>query len=99
VYSWNSSESGAQESFTSGAAALYVGYASEQPFISNANPNLAYDMAAIPQPQTAANKVDYGLAYAFAIPKASSNAAGALAAAKALANPNYLGSAAHIPWD
>jgi multiple sugar transport system substrate-binding protein len=95
VYSWNSSESGAQESFTSGAAALYVGYASEQPFISNANPNLAYDMAAIPQPQTAANKVDYGLAYAFAIPKASSNAAGALAAAKALANPNYLGSAAH----
>jgi hypothetical protein len=51
-------------------------------------------MAPIPQPQTAAVKADYGLAYAFAVPKAARNASGAFYAAQKLSDPTYLASAA-----
>lgn len=95
VYSWNSAISSAQQAFLTGKLAFYVGYASEEPFIKAANPNLNFDMAPIPQPQTATNSVDYGLAYAFAIPKASQNPKGAYAVATALTSGNYLPIAAN----
>jgi multiple sugar transport system substrate-binding protein len=90
VYSWNSSFSSARQAFISGSLAMYIGYASEEPALKAANPNLSFDMAPIPQPQTAATKSDYGLAYAFALPKASRNASGAYLTALALSDPKYL---------
>jgi ABC-type glycerol-3-phosphate transport system substrate-binding protein len=92
VYSWNPSFVSARQAFLGGTVALYPGFASEEPMLKAANPNLPFDMAAIPQPQTAATKVDYGLAYAFAIPKASHNASGAYLAARALSSNAQLPS-------
>jgi ABC-type glycerol-3-phosphate transport system substrate-binding protein len=94
VYSWNANFSSDYQQFLAGDLALYLGLASEQPLISAANPNLSYQMAPLPQLQTAAVKSDYGLAYAFAIPKASQNPSGALSAAEILASPTYLPIAA-----
>ncbi len=89
VYSWNSNFANDRQAFIAGNLAFYVGYASELPTLQAANPNLSFDMATIPQPQTAKAAVDYGLAYAFAIPKASKNPSGALSAALALADKGY----------
>ncbi len=84
VYSWNRSKTDARQSFLAGDAAFYVGYGSELAYLKSANPNLDFDMAQIPQPQTSASKTDYALAYAFAIPKVSHNSSGAFRVASAL---------------
>jgi multiple sugar transport system substrate-binding protein len=94
VYTWNASIPSAQQAFLGGNLAFYVGFASEEPFLKASNPNLSFDMVPIPQPQTAATKADYGLAYAFAIPKASKNPAGAYMTAVALTAPVELPAAA-----
>jgi ABC-type glycerol-3-phosphate transport system substrate-binding protein len=94
VYSWNPSFPSARQAFIGGTLAFYPGFASDEPALSAANPNLAFDMVQIPQPQTAVLKTDYGLAYAFAIPKASANPIGAYLTAKTLSNMSYLGGIA-----
>jgi ABC-type glycerol-3-phosphate transport system substrate-binding protein len=94
VYSWSPSFSSARQAFISGTVAFYPGYASEEPLLMQANPNLPFDMAQIPQLQTASIKTDYGLAYVFAIPKASQNSSGAYLAARALSDPSVLGGVA-----
>ncbi|HRH24147.1 MAG TPA: extracellular solute-binding protein [Candidatus Paceibacterota bacterium] len=88
LYSWNRSLPNSRSAFIAGDLVLYPGYASEQPFLSEANPNLDYDMAPIPVPATLSNRLTYGKAYAFAIPKASANRSGAYAAANALSASN-----------
>jgi ABC-type glycerol-3-phosphate transport system substrate-binding protein len=90
VYSWNSSMDDARNVFVSGNLAFYVGFASEETGLKATNPNLNFDMAEIPQPQTAPHAADYGIAYAFAIPKASKNPSGAYATAMALTGANSL---------
>jgi len=95
VYSWNSSLPSAQQAFTSGDVALYLGYASEEPFIAAANPNLNFDMAPLPQPATSQVRTTYGLAYAFAVPKASKNYSGAVQVARVLADKSVVVPAAH----
>ncbi len=94
VYSWNTGFPSARQAFLSGTLALYPGYASELPALKAANPNLSFDMAQIPQPQTTRVKTDYGLAYAFAIPKASRNQTGAYTVATTLSGKNLLGTVA-----
>ncbi|MGE5541373.1 MAG: ABC transporter substrate-binding protein [Bacillota bacterium] len=86
VYSWNRSLPDARQTFISGDTAFYIGFASERSLIAASNPHLDFDMAPIPQPQTAASKTDYGIAYAFALPKASGNPTGAFRVASALAS-------------
>lgn len=94
VYSWNASFPSARQAFLAGTLAFYPGFASEQPQIKAANPNLDFDMTKVPQPQTATTNLDYGIAYAFAIPKASHNASGAYLAASALSGKDQLGAVA-----
>jgi multiple sugar transport system substrate-binding protein len=84
VYSWNRAIPSARQAFLSGNLVFYPGFASELPFLKAANPNLDFDMTVIPQPQTSAQKVTFAKAYAFAIPKATKNAAGAETVALAL---------------
>lgn len=85
VYSWNRALPESRQSFLAGDVALYPGFASERPLLTAGNPNLDFDMAAIPQPETATGKVTYGHAYVLAIPKAAKNSSGAFQVATALA--------------
>lgn len=94
VYSWNSTIVSDRQAFLAGNLVFYPGFASEVSSLKAGNPNLNFDMMAIPQPQTSASRSDYGLAYAFAIPKASKNANGAYAAALALTDKSFVPSAA-----
>lgn len=84
VYTWNSAIPSARQAFLSGSLVFYPGFASELPSLKTANPNLDFDMMAIPQPQTTAQKITYGKAYAFGIPAASKNQKGAQAVALAM---------------
>lgn len=86
VYTWNRVLPSARQSFLAGTLAFYPGFASELPSLKAANPNLDFDMTAIPQPQTGTQRVSYAQAYAFSVPKASKNASGAVSVALALAN-------------
>lgn len=92
VYTWNSSISSARQAFLSGNLAFYPGFASELLQLKEANPNLDFDMMAIPQPKTATHRVTYGKAYAFAVPKATDNSKGAVTVAIALADSSLSGT-------
>lgn len=85
TYSWNRAFPESRQLFVAGDLAFYPGFASELGFIMAANPNLDFDIAALPSPGTSAARVSYARAYALAIPRASGNPAGASAVAFALA--------------
>jgi len=95
VYTWNRALPSARQSFLAGTLAFYPGFASELPGIAAANPNLDFDIAPIPQPQTAPQQLTFGKAYAFAVPKASKNPAGAEKTAFALAGASLAPTVAH----
>lgn len=86
VYTWNAAIPSARQAFLAGTLAFYPGFASELPQLKAANPNLSFDMMAMPEPQNATQKVTYGKAYAFSIPASSKNAKGAEAVAIALSS-------------
>ncbi|MDP1689859.1 MAG: extracellular solute-binding protein [bacterium] len=80
-YTWNVSLPDSERMFLTGDLALYIGYASRARFLQQANPNLNFDIAPLPQPATARVKSVYGLMYALMIPRGAKNATGAYAAA------------------
>lgn len=90
VYSWNRSLPHSRQAFIAGDASMYLGFASELPFLRAANPNLDFDIARIPQLATATTRVNYGVGYALAIPKQSKNPTGAYSTALALAGKTQL---------
>ncbi len=94
IYSWNNAMPSSRQAFLAGDLALYIGYASEVDSLRAANPNLDFDMAAIPQSGTASGRVTYGLAYAFAVPKMAMNKSGAYLAAMSLSSSDILPQAA-----
>lgn len=94
VYSYNRGLPDSRQSFISGDTALYIGFASEYPFLKAANPNLDFDMTAIPSPQTAGAIVDYAHLYAFAVPKAAKNLTGSYAVASTMASEGPVQTAA-----
>jgi ABC-type glycerol-3-phosphate transport system substrate-binding protein len=83
-YTWNASLPDSQSRFLTGDLALYLGYASEADYFRQANPNLDFDLAPLPQLATSGTKTTYGLVYAFVIPRGSKNPTGAYKAAVAL---------------
>lgn len=83
-YTWNASLPDSQTAFLNGDLALYLGYASEARYFASANPNLDFDITALPQPGNATVRSTYGLIYALAIPRGAPNASGALQAATLL---------------
>lgn len=85
-YTWDASLPDSQQAFLAGDVGLYLGYASEAPFLKEANPNLVFDVAPLPQPATATGKVTYGLTYAFALVHGAKNASGGYQAAALLSN-------------
>ena len=85
-YTWNASQGNSRAEFLSGDLALYFGYLSEAPELRKANPNLNFEVSALPQPGTATLKSGYGLIYGFLFPRGSANIAGAYQVASRLAS-------------
>jgi multiple sugar transport system substrate-binding protein len=94
VYSYNRGLQDARKTFIAGDTAMYIGFASEYAFLKASNPNLDFDMTAIPAPQTASSRVDYAHVYALAIPKNAKNQTGSYLVASALAGESVVRSAA-----
>lgn len=88
LYSWNRALPLDRNAFIAGDLAMYFGFASELSVIQAQNPNLNFDVAKVPQGAASTVKRDYGVFYAFAIPKASPNISGAYGAASALVSPS-----------
>lgn len=93
-YTWNASLPNSEQAFLAGDLALSLGYASRARFLRAANPNLDFDVSALPQPATATLKSTYGLIYAFMIPRGSRNPSGAYQAAALLTNDAVQAAAA-----
>lgn len=87
-YSWNRSLPEARQMFAQAKAATYVGHASEQLLIKQANPNINLGIAPLPQIRDS-EKGSIGSAnvYGFAIPRTSKNPLGAKTVAYLLAAP------------
>ena len=77
LYSWNRSFSEDRAQFLGEKLALYFGYGSEGQDIERLNPNLSFDIAEVPQGQTATVRRTYGRFYGLAALKTSDNLAGA----------------------
>ncbi|MEK7101959.1 MAG: extracellular solute-binding protein [Patescibacteria group bacterium] len=86
-YTWNASLPDSERMFLTGDLALYLGYVSRARYLRQANPNLNFDVAPLPQPATATVKSVYGLVYALMIPRGARNASGAYQAAVLLTSP------------
>lgn len=91
AYSWNRSLPNDRAAFTAGKLAVYFGYASELSAVRNANPNLDFDLA--PMPQAEGRKATFGRMHAIVILKSSRNVAAAFSAAATLTN-----SASQAKW-
>ncbi len=81
TYTWNNTLPSSQQMFLAGNSTLYLGYASEALFFAQANPNLSFDVAPIPQLAVSKIKTVYANVYALALPHGSKNINGALRAA------------------
>ncbi len=113
LYSWNAGLEGSQERFLQGDLAFYLGYASEVGHLREANPNLDFDVAVLPQYSERGTKATYGHLYAFMIPKGAKNHEGGFQVAVALTQvgnnqllalhtlraPAVRGALAHRPSD
>lgn len=85
-YTWNASLPDSTQAFLAGDLALYPGYASEARYLREANPNLDFGAAPLPQPATARTKSVYGLVYALMIPNGAPNPNGGFQTAALLSN-------------
>lgn len=93
-YTWNQSMPNSQQAFSSGELALYLGFASEARFFTNANPNLAFTVSPLPQISGATTKSTFGKLYAFMVPRSSANVKGAYQVATTLIDPTVDAAAA-----
>ncbi len=89
-YSWNRALTVDKNSFIAGKLALYFGYASELSSLRNANPNLNFDVALVPQTSAAISgsirKMTFGRMNAIALLKSSRNIGAAFTAAINMTN-------------
>ncbi len=85
TYSWNRGMKSDRDAFLAEELALYFGYASEYQSLRDGNANLNFDIAEVPQGSDETNRKDYGLMYAFTIPKSAKNPSGAMVVAKQFA--------------
>jgi ABC-type glycerol-3-phosphate transport system substrate-binding protein len=84
-YTWNDAQPEASQAFAAGNLAMYIGYASEEPQILAANPNLSFGAARVPQVSSTQNSIDAGGAYAIAVARNSPNLSSALTVAYLIA--------------
>ncbi len=89
-YSWNRSLPQSREYFLGGKSAVYFGYASEVKPLQLKNPNLNFDIAEIPQSETAEQKSVYAALYGLFIPNAAPDKTSSFRAMSALSDSNSL---------
>jgi len=73
VYSWNRARPMANRAFVDGTLATYFGFASELLGLRERNPNLNYDVAALPQLKGATRLLTYGKFNAIVVPRLAKN--------------------------
>lgn len=83
-YSWNRALPESKNFFLSGDLALYFGFASELPELRLKNPNLNFDIAAMPQSKDYTKNITFGRVVALAIPRNSQKIAQAFRVANIL---------------
>jgi ABC-type glycerol-3-phosphate transport system substrate-binding protein len=86
MYSWNRSQKNARDAFLAGTLAMYFGPASELLLLRDANPNLNFDVAALPASRGAGKDVS-ALVVGVAVPRGTDNPQGAALVAVILASP------------
>lgn len=99
-YSWNRSLPDAQQAFTSGDLALYIGYASEADAITRGNPNLNIGVAPLPQIRSTQTTLSTARVYGLAATRAGGNPSAAITVAASLAtaeNAQSLSAALGLP--
>lgn len=84
LYSWNSSLTEARQSFLRGQLVMYLGYASEYARLREQNPQLNFDVAAMPQRENSVRDVVMGNFSALSVLNASGNKATAVQVAYVL---------------
>jgi len=89
-YSWNRSLPDSKSAFLAGNLATYFGFASELADIRAKNPNLDFDVAALPQLKSGGVKAAYGRMYGFSLVRASPNLNGAFQILSTLVAPQNL---------
>lgn len=78
LYSWNRAFVEDRQQFIAGDLVFYFGYGSEAGQIQRLNPNLHFDIAEVPQGETASARRTYGKFYALSLMKNSNNQNGAM---------------------
>ena len=99
-YTWNRSLPESRKAFAAGDVALYIGFASEGPLITQINPNLNMGVAAMPQIKIANRSINIAHVYGVAISRVGKNQMGALTIAANLASLQMgkdLAGKLHIP--
>lgn len=91
AYSWNRALPSSSDMFARGDLALYAGFASELFEIQERNPNLNFDMTAIPQVRGSTLAATFGNIYAIGLIKQSQNVAGAYRVATILSGADVSG--------
>ena len=59
AYSWNDAQPGAEQAFASGKVAFFLGYSYDVPLIRQANPQLNFGLAPVPQISMDGPQIDY----------------------------------------
>ena len=89
-YSWNRSWPDSKTAFLAGSLATYFGFASELADIRSKNPNLNFDVTALPEARSGGTTAVYGKLYGFSLVKASPNNNAAYEIISTLTMPQYL---------
>ena len=79
-YTWNRSMPDSLTSFSAGDSAMFIGFASDYKKIKDKNPNLNFDVGALPQSTGSSRPMTFGRILAFAVPKGSPKALSAFGA-------------------
>lgn len=90
TFTWNRAVGDAQNFFLAGNLATYFAFASENQALLRKNPNLNFDIAALPQPRDVKVPVVYAKLYGFALMKAGKNPAGAFETLSVLAGSAFV---------
>lgn len=88
-YTWNGSLHNSIRAFSEGTLSMYLGFAGELSDIRRRNPNLNFDVAALPQAR-GESRAAYAAMEVLAIPRQSRNPAGAYSAARLLTSVSVL---------
>src|SRR6185436_17427277 len=78
TYSWNRALPSSFNAFASGDLGIFFGLASDYIPLRTRNPNLAFDVAVLPQTGSAKTPLTYGKIVALAVPLGAVNRQGAL---------------------